>query len=134
MRWSLNPSYLKMIVVLLAAMAGAAGLVILYLFDPATHGFYPVCPFHELTGLSCPGCGTLRALHQLTRGNFTAAWGFNPLMLSLLPAGLWLGIREVVRLTTGRKWPGIVTRPIFGWAVVGALVVFGVLRNVPLAR
>jgi hypothetical protein len=117
-----------------AAIAGlavmVAALVTLFLFDPATHGFYPGCPLHQVTGLLCPGCGTTRALHQLIHGNFAAAWGLNPLVVSLLPVGFWLATRELIWLTTGRRLPGIVTRPIFGWMLLAGLVIFGILRNV----
>jgi hypothetical protein len=119
---------------LVVLMAGTVALEILYFFDPSTHAFYPVCPLHQLTGLSCPGCGTLRALHQLAHGNFAAAWGFNPFTVALLPVGIWLGLREAIGITTGRRLPGIVTRPAFGWAVLVAMILFGVLRNVPMSR
>jgi hypothetical protein len=119
----------------IAGLAMAAGaLVVLFLFDPATHGFYPVCALHQTTGLLCPGCGTLRALHQLTHGNFAAAWRLNSFVVALLPVGFWLATRELIWLATGRRLPGIVTRPIFGWALVAGLVIFGILRNVPMAR
>src|SRR5271168_3981191 len=109
----------------IASLAVAAGaLVMLFLFDPATHGFYPQCALYRTTGLLCPGCGTLRALHQLTHGNFAAAWGFNPIVVALLPVGLWLGTRKLIWLTTGKRLPGIVTRPIFGWVLVAGLVIF----------
>ena len=114
--------------------AGSGALVTLFLFDPATHGFYPICPLHQMTGLLCPGCGTLRALHQLTHGNFAAAWGLNPFVMALWPVALWLVARELIWLTTGRRLPGLVTRPIFGWALVAGLVIFGILRNVPFSR
>ena len=110
------------------------GLIVLYEFDPSTHGFYPVCLLHATTGLECPGCGTQRALHQLTHGNFAEAWRLNPFVIALLPVGLWLGIRELIWLATGKRLPGIVTRPIFGWALLAALILFGILRNVPISR
>src|SRR5580658_8235710 len=96
-----------------SVLAAASALVVLFLFDPATHGFYPECALHRTTGLLCPGCGTLRALHQLTHGNFAAAWGLNPFVVGLLPVGFWLGTRELIWLSTGKRLPGIVTRPIF---------------------
>jgi hypothetical protein len=49
--------------VLLLAL-GALGF--LFLFNPATTSFYPACPFFWATGCYCPGCGSLRALHQLS--------------------------------------------------------------------
>jgi hypothetical protein len=104
-------------------------VITLYYFDPATAGFYPVCALHELTGLQCPGCGGLRAVHQLTHGNLAAAWRLNPFLVALLPVGLWLGLRQAVWLLTGRRWPGIVTRPLFGWLLLVAAVVFGIVRN-----
>jgi hypothetical protein len=119
-------------IVVLAVAAGA--LVTLFLFDPATHGFYPICVLHRATGLLCPGCGTLRALHQLTHGNFMAAWRLNCLVVALLPIGCWLAVRELIYLATSRRLPGIVTRPVFGWALVAGLVIFGILRNVPISR
>jgi hypothetical protein len=113
--------------------AGLIGIavagVVLYLFNPETARFYPVCAFHQLTGLQCPGCGSLRALHQLTHGNIVAAWRFNPLLIALLPLAAWLALREAVRLAFGWRWPGIITRPIVGWSLLVLTVVFGIARN-----
>src|SRR5580693_9291812 len=53
-------------VAMLAAVA--VGAVLLELFDPATSGIFPPCPFRYLTGWYCPGCGSLRAIHQLLHG------------------------------------------------------------------
>ena len=111
------------------AAAFAAAAAILFLFDPARCPIYPICPFHALTGWECPGCGSLRAAHQLLHGNWAAAWRLNPLTVSLLPAGFWLGLREAVWQVTGIKWPGLVTRPFFGWALLVILVLFGIVRN-----
>ncbi|MGA8200207.1 MAG: DUF2752 domain-containing protein, partial [Candidatus Sulfotelmatobacter sp.] len=63
----------------------AAATVTLDFFDPATSGLFPPCPLHYLTGWYCPGCGSLRALHQLLHGNLSAAWALNPLTVLLLP-------------------------------------------------
>ncbi|MGD0814209.1 MAG: DUF2752 domain-containing protein [Verrucomicrobiota bacterium] len=127
-----SPWHLFLAVAGLIATAGAA--VILFLFDPATTGVYPVCLLHLTTGLLCPGCGTLRAMHQLTHGNFAAAWRLNCFVMSLFPIAAWLAARELVWLSTGKRLPGIVTRPVFGWALVVGLVVFGVARNLPVFR
>ncbi len=36
------------------------------------------CPLLKLTGLPCPGCGMTRSCLALLRGNWAAAWRFNP--------------------------------------------------------
>lgn len=53
--------------------------------DPSEQGFAPPCIFFTLTGLHCPGCGTLRSLHQLFNGNVSAAFGLNPLIFLSVP-------------------------------------------------
>ena len=37
----------------------------------------PPCLFHQLAGLSCPGCGGTHAVQALLRGDWQAAWHFN---------------------------------------------------------
>jgi hypothetical protein len=70
-------------------------------------------------------------MHQLTHGNLAAAWRLNPLAVALLPAGLWLGLRELAWQACGKKWPGLVMRPFFRWALLVVLVLFGIVRNLP---
>jgi hypothetical protein len=119
----------RFLLVAVGLSAAIAAMVVLYLFDPATAGFYPVCALYEATGLQCPGCGGLRALHQLTHGNLAAAWQLNPLVFVVVPATLWLGLRELSHLRAGGPWPGLPARPVHGWLAAGGLVLFGVLRN-----
>ena len=52
---------------LLVVVCGAAG--ILYFLSPYDSGVYAPCPFNALTDLYCPGCGTLRGLHELLHGH-----------------------------------------------------------------
>lgn len=115
---------------LLVAAAGGAALAVLATVDPHQPGHYPTCPFLALTGWFCPGCGSLRALHDLTQLDVAGAWGMNPLLLVVLPflVVTWvLWTRRTVRGTPK-------SRLLPGWAVIGLLVVlvaYGVARNVP---
>jgi hypothetical protein len=110
--------------------AAAAGLcvavLLLYFFPPAETRFYPRCIFHAVTGLECPGCGTLRAAHSALHGDFAMAFRFNPLLFVLLPlAGLtWVIYRPAGLSAVPAKWI---------WALLGLIIAFGVLRNLPLA-
>lgn len=71
-----------------AAAAGAACLTVA-LVDPSEPGRYPTCPFLALTGRWCPGCGTLRGMHHLLRGDVVAALTFNALLVAAVPLVAW---------------------------------------------
>ncbi len=110
------------------AAAGVAAVV--FFFNPSTHGFYPVCTFHQVTGLNCPGCGGTRALYALLHGHWQLALKDNALFMILLPAaalrGAWLGLKRM------RGRPAGPFLPAKGWWMVAAVaVVFTVVRNLP---
>ena len=109
-----------------------AGLV-LFWFDPSRSPFYPTCQFHRLTGLQCPGCGSLRALHQLLHGRLAAAFHFNALLVVALPPLAWWGARLMIRLCK-RQPLSDGLRPAWLWCALAATLAFGVLRNLPLSQ
>lgn len=113
----------------LGATVVGGGLIV-YLFNPGTHHFYPVCLFHQLTGLNCPGCGMTRAVYALLHGNLRQALKDNALLLlTLAGLGVWAA-QCVVRKV--RKQPAKFNVPsnCLWWLLVG-LVLFGVIRNLP---
>ena len=116
-----------------AALTGAfAVLLLLRGFDPASAGVFPPCPVRYLTGWYCPGCGSLRALHQLLHGNFAAAWALNPLMILLLPFVSYGLCSHALRAMQIR-----ILSPIFlpaRWIhVLGVIIVlYGIARNLPI--
>lgn len=115
-------------IVLGATALGVCGVV--FFFNPSQHGFYPVCVFHQLTGLNCPGCGATRALYALLHGNFRVALQDNAFFI-LTPfaaglRGLWLAARRF----RGQP-PGVfVSGRVLG-VFLGLLLLFGVIRNLP---
>lgn len=116
---------------LLIALALLGGAVVLFRFDPAQHGFYPRCQLHRLTGLQCPGCGGLRALHALLHGHVMEAVRLNPLFVLALPViGVWMA----TWLTRRRRNPATrLTLPTaWIWAGLAVVIAFGVLRNLPV--
>lgn len=108
---------------------GALALMVLFLFDPAQHAFYPRCYFYLLTGWQCPGCGSLRALHQLTHGNVAAAFRFNPLLVLAMPVGLVGGVIWWMRHRAGQL-AGVDIHPKWTFLLAGIIVAFAVFRNV----
>jgi hypothetical protein len=115
-----------------AALVVLGGVVVLFQWDPAQASVYPPCPFHALTGLHCPGCGTLRALHQLLHGNAIGALGLNPLAVLCLPLIACWCLATAVRTVTGRRTRVVFVRAFWIWAFLGVVLLFWVLRNIPV--
>ena len=109
----------------------AGGLSVVYLLDPGSSELYPPCPFLALTGFYCPGCGTLRALHQLTIGHPVAALDLNPLMVLLLPFVAYFLASHAMLAVTGWPLRRFFVRPELIWALLGVVLVYWLLRNVP---
>ena len=127
----MNPRQRGRLPVFITLAALAVVATMLAFFDPASAGFFPPCPFHALTGLDCPGCGSLRGLHQLLRGHPVAAFELNPLMVLALPFEVYALASGLIRQHTGRSLPRVVVPPACIWALLAAILLFWVFRNTP---
>jgi len=113
----------------LAVLAAAA---FLYAVSPAQLPGWVHCPFHALTGLYCPGCGTLRALHELLHARILSAVELNPLTMFLLPFLAYPLLSNVMLAVRGRRLPHVTLPPAVGWLLVVVVLLFWVLRNIPV--
>lgn len=122
------------------AAAVAVGTAVVAFVDPAQPGRYPACPILAVTGLYCPGCGGLRAVHALAHGDVAQAWDLNALLILAIPlavAAYLLWVRARLRgALPGQpvpRRPWMRTVPVAAGAIA-ALVVslgFAVARNLP---
>lgn len=116
------------------AIVGAAGLsaaVLLHFYDPHSSGSYGYCPFLLLTGHPCPGCGGLRAVNDLTRGDFAAAVSSNALAVVLVAVLAVAFLRWIPRRWRGGRGQMITMGARTGVAVMILIFAFGVFRNTP---
>jgi hypothetical protein len=101
-----------------------------YSVDPASPGHYPSCPFRWATGLDCPGCGTLRGLHQLLHGHVGEAANYNLFFViaaPLLVIGWLVAVARLLGWT--RPLPRVPSRLL---TVIPVLVIgYWILRNTP---
>jgi len=111
----------------LCFLAVVAGMMVLFVFDPAGHGFYPRCYFKALTGWSCPGCGGLRAVHQLLHGHVAQAFRLNPLFVLATPIFLAWSAHSLWNWRRHR--PAIVVSQAWGLGFLVISIGFGILRN-----
>lgn len=106
--------------------------VALHFRDPHEQGSWGICPSAAL-GVYCPGCGGLRAVNDLTKGDLLGAASSNLLFIVLAPflaAGLavwavdsWRGVR--------RQPPSWLRIRSVQYAALAVVVLFVVARNLP---
>lgn len=112
----------------LAAIAATSAFI--FLFDPDSSALYPPCLFHALTGLYCPGCGSLRALHQLLHGHLLTALSLNLFMVLSLPFLGYSFLSYSMLTLRGRPLPSFFLPPFWIWFLLGVILAFWVLRNI----
>ncbi|MEK4285959.1 MULTISPECIES: DUF2752 domain-containing protein [Paenibacillus] len=99
------------------------GVVYLKAWIPLTKISIP-CPFHEWTGLYCPGCGVTRVILSLLKFDVIQAFRFNPLLFILAPLYMLYWI-------TNKKQIRPLSQAIMTIMLI-LTVTFGILRNLPL--
>ena len=103
-----------------------AGL--LYIFDPSVCKVFPPCPFYAITGFYCPGCGSQRALHDILHMDLTGAVANN---LLVIPAIL-ITVYQLMYLIIKFKHKNILYYNSTPWIILGIIIVFWILRNIPV--
>jgi hypothetical protein len=117
--------------IFIATLLAGAALLILYQGHPSEYRLIPPCPFYHLTGLYCPGCGTLRATHYLLHCNMTAAFHYQPLAMLLLPVVLFLLGKKLYEHYR-QKSVRLPYEVSVYWGIFFIICLFFVARNIPL--
>ena len=124
--------YRTLIASLVLVFAGV--VLVLYLYNPSTSSFYPLCLFYSLTGMHCAGCGGLRATHALLHGNITESVTYNPLLIMGAPilfvAGMAINYTRIFSFSRSKHEMDHLMRcltPIVVITVIG----YTILRNLP---
>ena len=107
------------IIILSTVSVLVTSAVLLYFCNPTTSTFFPKCPFYTMTGLKCPGCGTLRSIHSALNGRIDEAIAFNPILVVAVPL-----------LVTLIFVPKIAKNKYVGYGIIGIVALYWIMRNI----
>ena len=115
---------------LAVAAAALAATAYVATVDPNQAGHYPTCPFLYVTGYACPGCGSLRAVHDLATGQPVAALQRNPLTVLAIPLAIAMWLLWLRSGVTGRAQRWVIPAWLL-WSALGLVLAFWLVRNLP---
>lgn len=102
-------------------------IVVYRIFDPVQTAWMLRCPTRQWFGLSCPLCGTQRAVHAALHGQWQLAWTYNRLLPPVLVRGALVWCAQYHAAT--RSWHEWFTS-LRTWIVYAVLLlVWFVVRN-----
>lgn len=96
-----------------------------YMVDPSEAVWMPKCPWHALTGLDCPSCGSTRAFHHILHGELIRGLEYNPMALVLWALAAMLIAVYCAR--PARRASSLVR--VLAGAYIVVYIVWGVVRN-----
>lgn len=102
-----------------------------YAFFVQKTGISVPCMFYKVTGFYCPGCGVTRMCLSLMKGDLIRAFHYNMGIMICLPILVWIGFQEMISYVKEGKRKKKRRNEILLWLMLGGLLLFGVLRNLP---
>jgi Protein of unknown function (DUF2752) len=128
---TVKASTVERVLALICAAGMSAATFAAGYFNPATAGFFPVCPLLKLTGFACPGCGMTRGFHALLHGDMLTALDYNLLLPAVLFFFGYLFVSFFLTFARGRGLSFKAFTPFVIWSFFGVALAFMVLRNLP---
>lgn len=126
--------YIKYGYLLLAAPVFFLGRYYYYNDPEAANGegLFLRCPFHLLTGLHCPGCGSQRAAHDLLHFRIGEALLHNVMMVVVA----LLILSKIYAFISKRYFPkyyyNLGHKSYFTFGLVILIFAYWILRNIPM--
>ncbi|MEZ5307685.1 MAG: DUF2752 domain-containing protein [Pyrinomonadaceae bacterium] len=109
----------------------STGCLAVGLLNPSESGLFPGCPFLQMTGFACPGCGLTRGFHALFHGDVIGALDYNALIPFFALGFVYLLVLLFFISVLGKS-PRL--KPVNGATLTVFMIcagIFAVLRNLP---
>ncbi|MCR8896710.1 MULTISPECIES: DUF2752 domain-containing protein [Gordonia] len=101
--------------------------------DPTTPGgVLPMCPTKLMFNVTCPGCGSQRALYSLLHGDLSAALHYNAAGVAAIGLLLFAFGAYCLRLWTGRRIRSWQNMRYSAVVVLVVVLIWFVVRNIPV--
>jgi hypothetical protein len=114
-------------------LIGFTGLAVLFfVLDPARHSIFPRCIFNSITGYYCPGCGSQRAIHSLLHLRLMDVVSYNFLFLPAALLIMYHYLHPLLNRKFGLKFPNILYHKLTPWIIFLVVILFWILRNIPV--
>lgn len=109
----------KIWVVLLPIIA-VSGFIFLKIFADDIIGYFRPCPFYEILGIQCSGCGNTRSVMALLRGDIISSLKYNisPVLISVMLILLYI---ELVTMAFGNHKRILPRKGLF-WIIFGVVL------------
>ncbi|MDR3183760.1 MAG: DUF2752 domain-containing protein [Planctomycetaceae bacterium] len=119
------------VLLILGILLAITAMTVLSSGHPSEYAWMPKCPFHLLTGLYCPGCGSTRAVHYLLQGQITTAFRYQPILLSMLPLFVLLTGKWLYEVYQNKPVILPLELPLYRLILI-TVCLFFLLRNIPM--
>lgn len=116
--------------IIIMGTAFIAALLLIIVLSKLLFDVGVVCPFYEIFGWNCPGCGGTRMAVSLLHGDFYQAFRWNPFVFISIP------ILTIIYIW--QSYVFIVKNLLISWIdkflIIYALllIIFGIIRNVSI--
>lgn len=123
-------SKLNIGVIILLVMAFLGMLSLYFIYNPSEFTFFPKCPFHSITNLYCPGCGSQRAIHDILHGNIIEGLKHNALILLLALVLIYELIVLLMRSIFKKTMYNVLHNSKTTYTLLYLVILFWALRNI----
>jgi len=90
------------------------------------------CPFYNITGFYCPGCGGTRAFFALLSGEVIKSFLLHPFVLYVFVMLAAFAVAHLLSLISHGKIRRLKARPIYLWIALGIVIVNFLVKNILL--
>lgn len=88
------------------------------------------CLVYKITGYKCPGCGMTHALSEVWSGNYSDAWNYNALSITILPIVCIYLLYRSVREQMGKGDGFYIWEYIMLIILFVVVLLYGYIRNI----